>query len=315
MKYYLNIKTLKKIIFHLILVPIISLIYTLIPFDVYAQNPISISVTPPLSEVIIQPGKEISQIFNVTNLGGKTSIKPKIVYFEPSDLSGNVKLTDAIAPDWIKFDHQPFTLDQDQNHNFVVLISPSVDIPETDHFLTILFETAKAEDLLNDNSAFYNAQVGANILLTVSVDGKPKKKAEIVSFKAPRLIDWLMDVKYELVFANTGNSFWKPIGKININEDEFLSLAPLNILSGHSRNIPCLTGENLTECRSAKRILIGKKEAKLEFTLDDEPQIYNQQITTLVFPFSLLLVIIILVLVSKLIIYLLTKKSIRYKLN
>ncbi len=313
MKYKFNKSAPKLNSFYLFLVSLMSLLYIMLPFDIYAQDPLSISVTPPIYEVMIQPGKEITQVFSVTNLGGKTTLKPKIVYFEPSDLLGNVKITDKLAPDWIKFDPLPISLDQGQSHEFIVLISPSVDVPETDHNITILFETATAQDLLKDNSAFYNAQIGANILLSISIDGKPKKNAETVSFNAPFIVDWLMPVNYEVTLANSGNSFWKPIGKININEDEILNLAPLNILSGYSRYIPCINGENLIDCTSSKKILIGIKKANLEFILDDDPQIYGKEVTTVVFPFSLLFGIIIIVTVSKLVNYLLTKNGIKIK--
>ena len=64
---------------------------------------------------------------------------------------------------------------------------------------------------------------------------------------------------------------------------------------------------------SSKKILIGIKKAKLEFILDDDPQIYGKEVTTVVFPFSLLFGIIIIVTVSKLVNYLLTKNGIKIK--
>jgi hypothetical protein len=211
-----------------------------------AQNAISLSITPPLFELVIQPSKEVKQIYTITNDGGDTILTPRIVYFENLDEEGNVSLIGSTAPpEWVKYNKDPINLKNGAKTNFNVIFSPPIDTEETDHFLTLVFSTGEPVDVLDQNSSLYKTEIGTNILVTVSKDGNPKKSAEIVEFKAPRVIDSLFGkIEYIIRLRNNGNSFWKPNGKI-ISGTETLKLAPLNIISGSVRKVPCIENENL----------------------------------------------------------------------
>ncbi|MDO8340693.1 MAG: hypothetical protein Q7T59_01840, partial [Candidatus Woesebacteria bacterium] len=91
---------------------LLSLIFSIFLSNniVNAQNAISLSITPPIFEVMIKPGKEVRQVFSIENLGGDTILTPKVVYFVPSDENGNVDLTENLAPDWIMYDKNPFAI-------------------------------------------------------------------------------------------------------------------------------------------------------------------------------------------------------------
>ena len=148
---------------------------SLYPQEVTAQSAISLSVSPPLFEAVIKPGKEVSQIYTISNNGGDTIITPKIVYFEAENDSGNVKLTEDPAPEWVKYDKAPFNLNSGQKHDFKISIDPPEDTEEIDHFLTLIFESDVPTDILGQSSALFTSQIGSNILLTISKDGNPKK--------------------------------------------------------------------------------------------------------------------------------------------
>ncbi len=257
----------------------------LYPLEVSAQSAISLSVSPPLFEAVIKPGKEVSQIYTISNNGGDTIITPKIVYFEAENDSGNVKLTEDEAPEWVKYDKEPFNLRFQTDRQFTVLISPPEDIEEIDHFLTLVFESTTPTDILGQNAVFYKSQIGTNILLSISKDGNLKKSAQIVDFTAPFIIDSLKTIPYSLTLSNNGNSFWKPIGKIMVN-GKTLKLAEQNVLSGSSRKISCIEDETLKECEVKEKFLIGKYTANLEFTIDEDPKVYKKEVTTYVFPFT-----------------------------
>ncbi len=267
--------------------------YTLYPKTVSAQA-INLSITPPLFEVMIAPGKEIKQVFTITNDGGDVILIPKILYFIPDSTDGTVELTDEVAPDWVKFNQDAFSLKNGNRTDFTVTINPPEGTEETDHFLTLIIETTVPTDVLGQASTFYKTIIGSNILVTVSKDGNPKKSAEIIEFTAPKLIDsFLNPIPYTLVLRNNGNSFWKPNGKI-ISGDETLKLANLNILSGSNRNLLCLKDENLDECKATHNIFLGKITHKLEFQMDDDTKIYKAETVTYVFPFMLVAILIFL---------------------
>ena len=271
---------------------IISFLLSATFFCLFAENvnaqAINLSVSPPIFEIMIQPDKEVKQIFTLTNLGGDTTITPKIIYFEPADDLGNVNLTEDLCPDWVKYDKNPFKLKGQEKFDFEVSFSPPTDSLEIDHFLTLIFETSEPVDLLNQNSSIYKTQIGANILLTVSKDGNPKKSAEIVDFIAPKIVDSLFGkIVYTVKLKNNGNSYWKPNGKIII-DDEIITIAPQNILSGYSRNVSCIDDQTPIDCRLKDRFYLGKILAKLEFSIDEDPKIYQKEVITYSFPFSIL---------------------------
>lgn len=271
-----------------------TIFYILFPASVSAQDAISLSISPPIFEIMIQPGKEYKTHFTISNQGGFTNLTPKIVVFTPSDDFGNVNLTNKPAPDWIKYDPQPNSLGSGKSSNFSVLFSPLENTPEIDYYLSLVFETDSPTDLLIDNSSLYTAKIASNILITVSKDGNPQKSAEIVEFSAPKIVDSLFgNIEYKIIIKNSGHAYWKPNGKIIINNKEILNLAPQNIISGYSRNITCINNENLIPCKLEKKPFAGIVNATLEFSVDENPQIYRQEISTFVFPFSLVVVTIV----------------------
>ncbi|MBL7036769.1 hypothetical protein ISR94_02915 [Candidatus Microgenomates bacterium] len=260
----------------------------------FAQDAISLSISPPIFEIMIMPGKEYKTEFNISNQSGSTILTPKIVVFTPKDEFGNVTLTSIPAPQWVKYNPNSFSLDSGNSKSFSVLFSPPKDTAEIDYYLSLVFETDSPTDLLVDNSSLYTAKIASNILLSVNLDGNPIKSAEIVQFNAPIIADsFFGKLNYSIVLKNTGNSFWKPIGKILLGENGALNLAPQNVISGYTRNITCINNENLIPCTLDKKPFLGKVDAVLEFSIDEDPQIYNQKTTTFVFPFSLTIVLVL----------------------
>ncbi len=261
---------------------------------VFAQSAISLSVSPPIFEAIIQPGKSVTMLFNITNSGGDTIITPQIYYFQAQGEDGNIELTGQKSPDWVGYADQPFRLNGKESLNFEVVITPPLNIEESDHFMTLIFETSTASDLLGQSASFYKSQIGSNILLTISKDGNPKMSAKILKFSAPKIIDSLFGtIEYKLIIENDGNSFWKPNGKI-VNQFDDIDLAPQNILSGTSRQIPCISDEKIIDCKiGLKKIFLGRINSKLTFKIDESQREYESKVSTFAFPFSLLPLVIL----------------------
>jgi hypothetical protein len=251
----------------------------------------NLSISPPILELIIQPGKTVKQTYAISSDVDNIKLTPDIVYFVPDGNNGNISLTDSKVPDWIFFDQKSSTL----------TISPPENAEEVDHFMTLVFTSESPVDLTNQNSTSISSQIGSNILLTISRDGNPKKSAEIVEFSAPKIVDSLFGkINYDITLKNDGNSFWKPNGKIIINNDNIIKLAPFNVLSNYKRNISCIENENLVDCKLQNKFVIGKITSKLEFLLDDDPKIYKAETVTYAFPFFLLLVFVILGIIFRL---------------
>ena len=266
----------------------------------FAQE-VSLSISPPITEITIQPGKSFSQTFTVKNDGEPVVIVPAVLPFEPLDKEGHVELVEdqnsvTAFAGWFTFDPAPVSLGTTGSHDYYLKVSPPAGAEEKDYYFTFIAEVQ------NDNNlGFTNSQsqvrVGANILVNVSKDGNPQKKASIIKFAAPQLIDSFTGLTYEVLIGNSGYSFFKPIGKITVDQifgsTSVLNLAPLNILVGGEREISCIQGENLIPCKLPGKFLIGIYRSNLSFTIDGNGESVEKQIYTIAFPFTILFGLII----------------------
>lgn len=287
----------KKFMFNILVLIISSILALFLTKPIYAQN-VSLSISPPIFELLIKQDKDVRQIFNISNNGSDLVITPKIYYSVPSDTKGNISISDQEAPSWIVYSKEPFSLKGGTSYDFEVNFRPDKDVPNSDHLLTLVFETKTPSNLIQENSTTHVAQIGANILLTVSSDGLIDKKVEILEFSFPKVVDSYSlfnlfkkesSLKYNIKLKNTGGSFVKPIGKIKFEGngiDKALDLAPFNVLSGYSRDIKCLEGESVVDCSINQNFLIGKYKSKLEFKLDDQDEVYKDEIETYFLPIS-----------------------------
>ncbi len=268
--------------------------------DTFAQE-VSLSISPPLTEITIQPGKSYNQTFTLKNDGAPVVIAPNIVPFVPLDREGHAELIEdknsiAVFSSWFLFDPSPISLGTTGSHDFNVKITPPENVTEKDYYFT--FMTIVQEDNnLGVNSSHSQARIGANMLLNVSKDGRPNKDASIIEFTAPKIIDSFQGLSYKVSIENIGNSFLKPIGSVTVDQvfgkTTTLNLAPLNILVGGAREISCLNGEDLISCKLPGKFLIGIYRANLSFTIDGSGTSIEKQIYTIAFPFSIVLGLIV----------------------
>ncbi len=267
-----------------------------IPSAAKAQE-VSLSISPPLTEITIQPDRSYNQVFTVKNDGVPVIIAAKIFPFVPYDRQGHAELIEDVNSinvykDWFFFDPNPISLGTTKSYNFRVKITPPPGAEEKDYYFTFIAEVQNGDNL-GINSSQAQARIGANILVSVSKDGNPGKKASIVEFSAPKIIDSFSPLNYTVLIGNSGHSFFKPVGKIVIDQvfgsTTTLNLAPLNILVGGSREITCNQGEELTPCKLPGKFLIGIYRANLSFAVDGSGSTLEKQIYTIAFPFSIVL--------------------------
>jgi len=218
----------------------------------HAQS-FSLSLWPPLLEVMIQPGKTITQVYEITNQGeNPQEITPQIVSFKPLDDKGNVRLLlKNFSP--LKFSlansnlelGQSFILEPLQKQQIVLKIKVPEKTPEQDFYFSLLFSSS-AQAKKGTFGSTAAGVLGSHILLTVSKTGQPEKRGEILEFKTKKIIDSLEKPEFSLRVKNTGHFFWKPFGKIKIEglagQSWEIPLREDNILSGWQRQIQTATG-------------------------------------------------------------------------
>lgn len=249
----------------------------------------SLGIYPPLLEVMMMPGKSITQAYRLENSGDEMILNTQIVPFEPADEFGNISLRGSTSPEveppknWFNFENadislgKPFVLKSGETKQIILRIRIPQDTREDDYYFTFLF-SSEPSTRISGTATQEAGVIGANILLTVSRTGKPVKKGETVEFKLKGckgvsftcLVDSFTKPEFLLRVKNTGRAFWKPFGKIKIEgilgqkwEQELL---PENVLANSIRQIQVATES------SQPAFLVGPYRAKAEFNLEEDGQ-------------------------------------------
>lgn len=280
---------------------------------------LSLSVSPPLTEVMIIPGKSVSQTFTFINEGQDGMAKIYIIPFTAEDESGNVELDEkniitASSPfaSWFSIISpvssfgEKFYMAGGARQDVTIKINPSAGAKEKDYYFTVMFELENATAGGVAGSGSTNvARIGANLLISLSEDGNPEKKLEILEFTAPKVIDSLGKLDFNIRIANQESYFSKPNGQITIKpmfgNPEVLQLAPLNVISNSVRNIPCLKNEETVKCEAENKVLVGIYKSTLEISADGESPSRQKTVTTIAFPFSIIFVLIFVLMTYKII--------------
>jgi GxxExxY protein len=271
---------------------------------IFSQS-FSLSLSPPVVEVMMQPGRKATYAFQLkNNSSSPVNLLPKIIPFQPQGEQGQVKYPPENGnwpgQDYFSFlnadlqINQPFLLAPDEEIQLVLKISLPQNAPEGDYYQSLILEQLTA-NTPNQTQAQLVGQIGSHILLTVSSSGKPKKEAAIVEFFSPsllfgKILDSFDALNFELRIKNTGQAFFKPFGEIiilNNNEEKIASLPlrPDNILKDTTRQIYCQEGP----CRADKLNFLGRYQAQVQFTADENGPVSKQSFIFWVLPIKLTL--------------------------
>lgn len=222
---------------------------------------VGLSISPPLLEVMIQPGKSITKAYQLTNNSDfDLYLIAKIVPFTPADLSGNIsldhesKITNHESLFTLQNSNiqlnQPFQLTAGTSQQLVLKLDIPQVVEEKDYYYTLLIEQAERGKYIGSQ---HRIKIGSNLLITVSESGQPKTNFNLAEFSArPKFADLFDQVEFNLVIENTGQAFFKPEGKIEIYNTFFnrkmaeLNLLPENILVNSSRKIKCMENQTKT---------------------------------------------------------------------
>jgi len=287
-------------------------LFVLETIPVWAQK-FSLSIYPPLLEVMIQPGRSITQVYKIRNNGEDLIIIPQIISFKVADEAGNIKLINQqpnrTEKQWFSLTNsnrnlgQPFSLSSGKTEELVLKIKIPKNAPEKDHYFSFVLSTPPTPPGTNTKTKTRGA-IASNILLTISKDGKPRRLAEIAEFKTKKIIDSFDQPVFTVKIKNVGPALFKPQGNIVIKNifgqtTDKLNLLPENVLAYSVRQIRCQNSAHGQSCLLDSKFLIGRYQARLNFEVDGKN--YQKTIifwalpiklvSGLVIIFSLLLVI------------------------
>jgi len=250
----------------------------------YAQQ-FSLSLSPPLIETIIKPGKSILIAYTLINYGDPTILTAKVLPFEPKNNFGQIKIKEEFeGPIRFILDNANFNLGQDfflktnDREQILLRIRVPEKTPEGDYYYTLLVNSQPQLSQEEKSASFAKATIGSNILITVTQTGKIDIKPKIAIFDVlPRLrfsflgktinfFDSTDLIPLVLIVENKGNNLIKPEGNIilkgNLNEKAEFIILPQNILS-QSQRLVSATPSATINCPSSSKINACKNPVSL----------------------------------------------------
>jgi len=261
---------------------------------------LSLSVWPPIIDVVLQPGKSISQTYQLKNLGNNTIITPSIIPFQPADEFGHIQLLPQQAPPQYFSLPGSFPLKTGQTQNVVLKIT----IPETaqpaDHYLALLFQ-ADTKSLIKNSGSTITGSITSNILLTISQPNTINHTASIKQFSTPKFLDSFTSIPFTFRLQNTSDNHFKTIGQINIFNPFKQKIATIpfredNLLAHSIRQLT--TQSSFLDWNPL--FPLGKYTATATITPQNSTDSVSQTISFFVFPYKLLLALILFFLFIKL---------------
>ena len=242
--------------------------------EVLAQS-LSLAVSPPLIEVLIKPGKTVTQTIKLTNRGETTSVNPSLIIYDSSGIRLGTS-EEALIP-WLSFIEgkttfgQPFILKGGETREMKLKISPPKDLPDQEFYRVLLFSTSPYP-FSDQSQSQISEGLGTVLLLTVTEAVELKKSAQIVRFDVPIIHDSLTPFAATIFVHNNGTTYFRPNGTITLEgmsgKAEFV-LTPSVILSGQTKQ---LTVENLKgnhQTLFLPGLFFGKYRLTANFRLDE----------------------------------------------
>ena len=236
--------------------------YSLFPNPSFAQQ-VSLSLSPPLIELFIKPGKAVMVAYKLENLGDPTFLNLKILPFEAKDSLGNIRIRSEFeGPVRFSLDNselslgKPFFLKTNSSQQILLRIRIPENITDGDYYYSLLAETSPPTAIEGVGSARTKATIGSNILVTISNSGNVDINPKITLFSTlGKVFDSSDKIPVVLTVVNKGKNMIKPEGQIslkgNFGETSKYDIISKNILAQSERLLEA-TPSSLMDCRKRK---------------------------------------------------------------
>lgn len=194
---------------------------------IYAQS-VSLGVYPAISHIISQPGKTVPLTFKLTNTGDPVIVRSRVDPFVAANEVGTVKRIDceqtkiALCDSQKWFSALPsFFLNSSETQSIPVSLTIPKNTPPGDYTYTMLFSTILPPNA-GKNGSRVSTQIGSNIIITVSNDGRITRQGRVVAFSAlggtslgmgrlrMQLFDSFDTIPVLLRLENTGSTVIEP---------------------------------------------------------------------------------------------------------
>lgn len=294
---------------------IIFLLFFIFAPSAHAQS-ISLSVSPPVVEIMLAPNKQVSQTFTLKTTGENVNVIPELHLVKPSDSSGHMEIDlNPLIPSTI-----PLTINITGPNNMPTLTfeTANTDIPQ-DIYLALVFRTVGAGSSRPSNTTLSPA-ISSLILVTINPSDVIPINLEVRDFSPPFFHDSWLPLTISPIIDNKVGIMIRPQGLYEVIDPSgktifSLSLYPNLILGNSSRRIlgssstsevkGALTSEVLTW--SPKWSNIGPHRLRLTITTTGGTQI--SQVERIVWILPIRIIVLTTLFLILFIIFLVTRRN------
>lgn len=280
------------------------------PPSAHAQeNPFDLTISPPITHVVIKPGKTAIHTINIKNNGNRElELSAKLVDFTSDNQSGVPVLLDRFTFEYVKLIkaeialETPFKLAPGDTEQFVLQFEIPESAMDKEYHFSLLVSAQLPEAFTLGNSTAISGRIASNLIVNVSRDGKDRGFFELAGFQTTRVIDSLQAISLELFLKNTGKTISAPTGELQIYDTfgrlvKTFTLLPENVLPSATREIYAASLAEQSEAQSPQFLpeafsykpsfLLGRYTLELSFHSPTQTPVTTQY-TLYAFPFSLL---------------------------
>jgi hypothetical protein len=273
------------------------------------DTPISIGVSPAISDIKISSGKKVTKTILVTNNGTDAlAIRSYAENFEAANPFGGIKFstdttTQYSSMTWLDIKDKNMIIDPGQKKELTIVIDCPKDAEPGGHYSVVFLEPVGAVSSGDNSNVGISQRVGA--LLFITVEGNNKESGQVLgastsdkcigvqcSFKSDPFLEW-GPVPFTFTFENTGNIHVKASGTIEIfnNFGKKVDEIPVDektVLPGSKRTF---------EAKWLREVLLGKYTAKLTVRYGSGNSVQRATTSFFVLPWKSILSALILILV------------------
>ncbi len=287
----------------------------------------TLSISPPILEVFIKPGKSILVAYTLQNISDPVIIKAKILPFEPAGNLGNISIKDEFeGPIRFNLDNSDIKLEQSfflkslGLQQLLLRVRVPEGTPNGDYYYTLLAETEPPPGIEGNINSRTKTTIGSNILITVTDNGDVDLRGKIAMLdvvprfnlnilgKSIKFFDSNDKIPVVLVMENKGVNFIKPEGEITLRgsfgETSNYEIIPQNVLSQSQR---LLSASPSAELRKATSLVIpgfflGKYNLNATINLGKNGSTLFATTSFIALPFRFMILLLIVVIIVFLII-------------
>ena len=173
----------------------------------------TLSVSPPVTEILLAPGKSVSQTFSLKSTTPGLTLTPELHLAKPSDDSGHI----TIDPSPLNQTTLPLTINMSGPSISPTLTFQASNIDTSqDLYLAIVFQASPSSPLSLDNTSVALPAISSLILISLNPSGVIPIDLEVTSFTIPYLHDSWGPLTITPLLKNNSPVMIRPIGKYEI---------------------------------------------------------------------------------------------------